>query len=92
MGGDSSVSRVINYGLHGLFPAGTSPLHADRSPTQWVPGALSPGIKRRRREADHPPTSSARLRTRGTLPPFPLTPLWRGALLSTGKTSLFHCQ
>jgi hypothetical protein len=29
-----------------------------QSPIQWVPGALSPGVKRRVREADHsPPTS-----------------------------------
>jgi hypothetical protein len=28
-------------------------------PMQWVPGALSPGVKRPRREADHsPPTST----------------------------------
>jgi hypothetical protein len=43
-----------------------SPLHVVQTgsgahqPIQWVPGALSPGVKRPGREADHsPPTSAA---------------------------------
>jgi hypothetical protein len=28
-------------------------------PIQWVPGALSPGVKRPGREADHSPPTSA---------------------------------
>jgi hypothetical protein len=31
-------------------------------PTQWVPGALSLGVKRQRRESDHSPPSSAEVK------------------------------
>jgi hypothetical protein len=35
------------------------PLGPTQLPTQWVPRAVSPGIKRQRREADHSPLHSA---------------------------------
>jgi hypothetical protein len=31
-------------------------------PIQWVPGALSPGVKRSGREADHSPPASAKVK------------------------------
>jgi hypothetical protein len=37
-------------------------LGSTQSPTQWVPGALSPGVKRPRREADHSPPASAEVK------------------------------
>jgi hypothetical protein len=41
---------------------------------QWVPGVLSPGVKRPVREADHsPPTSAARSRKCGSMHPLPHT-------------------
>jgi hypothetical protein len=30
-----------------------------QSPIEWIPGALSPGVKRPEREADHSPPTSA---------------------------------
>jgi hypothetical protein len=42
------------------------------SPIQWVPGALSLGVKRPGREADHSPPSSGEVkRMSGAIPPFP---------------------
>jgi hypothetical protein len=38
---------------------------------QWVPGALSLGVKRSGRVAEHSPTSSAELKNVGDIPPFP---------------------
>jgi hypothetical protein len=37
----------------GIMPGPTQP------PIQWVPGALSPGVKWQVREADHSPQTSA---------------------------------
>jgi hypothetical protein len=38
-------------------------------PIQWVLGALSPGAKRQRREADHSPPSCAEVKNGGAMPP-----------------------
>jgi hypothetical protein len=37
-------------------------LGSTQPPIQWVPGALSPGVKRPRREADHSPAASAKVK------------------------------
>jgi hypothetical protein len=43
-----------------LFATGSRPvLGPTQPPTQWVPGALSLGLKRPGREADHSPPTSA---------------------------------
>jgi hypothetical protein len=44
---------------------------AFRPPIQWVPGALSPAIKRSGREADHSRPLVPRLRMSGAVPPHP---------------------
>jgi hypothetical protein len=68
---DSIVGIAIGYGLNGrgvgvrvpvvsiiLSTSSRPALGPTQSPIQWVPGALSPGVKRPGREADHsPPTS-----------------------------------
>jgi hypothetical protein len=43
---------------------------ATELPIKWVPGALSHGVKRQGREADHSPPSSADVKN-GDIPPFP---------------------
>jgi len=46
----------------GLFLFATTPrpaLGPTQTSIQWVPGALTPGVKRPGREADHSPLSSA---------------------------------
>jgi hypothetical protein len=63
----------------------STPQRPDRAlgPTQpliqRVPGALSPGVKRLRREADHSPPSSAEVKNGGAIPPLPYMSLWCGA-------------
>jgi hypothetical protein len=39
--------------------------------TQWVSGALSPGVKLQGREADHSYASSEEIMNGGTIPPLP---------------------
>jgi hypothetical protein len=68
--GDTAVGIAMGYGLDdrgvGVRVAVgsrifSSPCRPDRpwGPIQWVPGALSPGVKGPGREADHsPPTST----------------------------------
>jgi hypothetical protein len=51
-------------------------------PIQWVVGAISMGVKRPGREADHSPPSSAEVKERVELYlHYPNTPSWRGAQL-----------
>jgi hypothetical protein len=61
---DSSVGIVLGYGL-GIFLFTTMSKMALGSilpPIQWVPGALSLGVKRPGREADYSPPSSAEVK------------------------------
>jgi hypothetical protein len=44
---------------------------------QWVPGAVSPGAKRKVREADHSPPASAEVKNGGAIPSLPHTYSWR---------------
>jgi hypothetical protein len=74
--GDSSVGIALGYGLDergsGVrFLAGAgnfSRHHASRTalgptqPIQWIPGALSLGVKRPGREDNHSPPSSAEVK------------------------------
>jgi hypothetical protein len=48
-------------------------------PTQWVPGALSPGGNQPGREATHSPPASADVKNGRAIPPVPLTSSWRDA-------------
>jgi hypothetical protein len=54
-------------------------LGSTQPPIQWAPGAVSPGLKRPGREADHSPPTSARSRKYGSVPPLPQMPSWRSA-------------
>jgi hypothetical protein len=74
---DSSVGIALGYrlddwvlGFNSLWGLGIFLTTASRTalgptqlPIQWVPGALSLGVKRPGREADHSPPSSAELKT-----------------------------
>jgi hypothetical protein len=48
------VKEVYNWAFYYEF------LEPIKPPNQWVPGALSLGVKRLGREADHSPPSSAK--------------------------------
>jgi hypothetical protein len=67
----SSVGIALRYGLddrgsRARFPAGAgvsrTALGPTQPPIQWVPGALSLGVKRPGCEADHSPPSSAEVK------------------------------
>jgi hypothetical protein len=47
-----------NFSLHHIQPA----LGSIQPPIQWVPGALSLGVKRPELESDHSPPSSAEIK------------------------------
>jgi hypothetical protein len=58
-GRSSSPGRVKNF----LFSTSSRPaLGPTQPPIQWVPGALSPGVKRQGREADHSPPPSSEVK------------------------------
>jgi hypothetical protein len=59
-----------------LATASRLALQPMQSPIQWVPLALSPGIKRALREADYSPPSSAEINN--AIPPRPHTFSYRG--------------
>jgi hypothetical protein len=74
---NNSVGIALGYGLDDRgsrvrFPAGAgnflfttafgTALGPTRPPIQWVPGPLSLGVKRREREVDHSPPSSAEVK------------------------------
>jgi hypothetical protein len=64
-----------------LFTTASRPvLGPTQPPIQWVPRALSLAVKRPGRETDHShlhPVPKSRMR--GSIPPLPNTPSWRGA-------------
>jgi hypothetical protein len=67
--------------------ASRTALGPTQPPIQWVPGALSLGVKRLGREADHSPPSSFEVKECVELYLHtPNTSSWRGAQLSTGTT------
>jgi hypothetical protein len=74
---DSSVGIATGYGLDDRGVRSSSPgrvrnllfytssrpaLASTQPPIQWVPRALSPGVKREGREADHSPPTSAEVK------------------------------
>jgi hypothetical protein len=75
---------MLRRGL-GIFlftTASRTSLGPTEPPIKWVPGALSLGVKRHGREADHSPTSSAEVKEWVELYLHsPNTPSWSGAYL-----------
>jgi hypothetical protein len=51
----------------------------DQPPIQWVPGALSSGVKRPGREADHSPPSSDEVKNAWGYTSTPNISSWNGA-------------
>jgi hypothetical protein len=54
-----------------FFTASRPALRPIQPPIHWVPGALSPGVKRPGHEADHLPPSSAEVKKVGAIAPIP---------------------
>jgi hypothetical protein len=51
-------------------------LRPTQPPIQRVPGALSSGVKRQERKANHSPPSSAEVKNGGAIPPLQHTSSW----------------
>jgi hypothetical protein len=63
-----------------VFSIGSRPtLGPTQSPTQWVPGAHSSGVKRQGREPDHSLPSSAKVKKGGAIPPLHSVSSWDSA-------------
>jgi hypothetical protein len=90
---ESSVGIARGYGLdgrgsvpgRGKISLSSTALGQTLLPIQWVPGEG----KRKGREADHSPPSSAEVKNGGAIPPLPHMSSWRRAKLSTGTTFLY---
>jgi hypothetical protein len=56
-------------------------------------GALSPGVKRPRREANYSPPSSSEVKNDNSIPPLPHTPPWFSALINKtqGQLTFLDC-
>jgi hypothetical protein len=52
-----------------------------QAPIQWALGAISPGVKRQGREADHSPPSNDEVNNGGVIPPLPHKSSWCGTTL-----------
>jgi hypothetical protein len=63
-----------------LFSVASRPaLRPTQPPIQWVPGALSPRVKRSGRGADHSPPPSAEVSNGILIPSLPLITSWNSA-------------
>jgi hypothetical protein len=70
--------------------ASSTALAPTQPPIQWVQGALSLGVKRPGREADHSPPSSTEVKECVELYFYsPNTPSWRGAQLKKAQGQLY---
>jgi hypothetical protein len=61
-----NVKRILRYILYFTSKRDSG---AHPAPSQWVPGAPSPGVKRQGREADNSPPSIAEVETGGAIHP-----------------------
>jgi hypothetical protein len=60
-----------------LFSTASRPtLGPTQLPIQWVPGALSPGVKQQGRKFDRPPLFSAEVKNSGAIPPLKSIIFW----------------
>jgi hypothetical protein len=62
-----------------LHSVQTRILEHTQPPTQFLPKASFQGVQRLRREADHSPPSSDKVKNGGAISPLPHSPSWRGA-------------
>jgi hypothetical protein len=82
MGATGCTVRVRFLAAQKIFSSAERPrlaLRLTKSRIQWAQGALSPGVKRSRREADHSPRCSMDVKNDGVIPLLPDRSSWRGA-------------
>jgi hypothetical protein len=63
----------------GLSTASRPNLGSTHPSIQWIPGAISPGVKRPGRKTDHSLPSSEGVKKGGAIPPFPHMSSWHRA-------------
>jgi hypothetical protein len=73
------LDRVANKMKAIISDSPTPALGSTQPPIQWLSGALSPGVKRTGREADHSPPTTVEVKKCGSIYPLPHTPSWRSA-------------
>jgi hypothetical protein len=101
---DSSVGIATGYGLDDQGVGVKSPgrvrnclfstscrlaLGFTQPPIPWVPGDLSPWVKRQGCEADHLPPTSAEVKTLWIYTSTPHTPSWRSAQLVKHRDNFY---
>jgi hypothetical protein len=85
MSRDSSVGIATDWTVRVRFPtflystAFRAALRSIQPPIQWVPGAISPGVKRPGCATDHSPPSSVEVKNGGELHLHPYMSACRGA-------------
>jgi hypothetical protein len=90
MSQDGSVGIATGFGLDGrgsippgqeifLFTVSRPALGPTHPPVQYAPGALSLGVKRPWREADHSPPSSSEAKNGAAISALPYASSWRDA-------------
>jgi hypothetical protein len=62
-------TAVFRFPADATDSGSTPALGSIQPPIQWVPGPLSPAVKRPGREADHSPPSSVEVKNGGAMPP-----------------------
>jgi hypothetical protein len=94
---DSSVGIETGYMLdgRGSIPGRaiffSSPYFPDWTPIEWVPEALSQGVKRPGREANHTSPFSSELKNIGGIHPLPHTSSWHSAQLIKHRDNFTFC-
>jgi hypothetical protein len=89
----SPLERKVDMRLGVVQGRFRTALGPTQPPIQWVPGALSPRVKRAGRKADHWPPSSAEAKERVKLYLHSTnTPAWRGTLLKKAQGQLKKCH
>jgi hypothetical protein len=77
--GRPGFNSLQGQGIVLCYTASRPALRLIQPPIQWIPGAVSPGLKRPGREANHIPPPSAEVKNAGIIPPLRHTSLWRCA-------------
>jgi hypothetical protein len=78
-GEPSSLSSIPGRGKRFVSSPGYPALGPTHLPIQWLPEAVSPKVKRQRREADHSPPFNVEAGNGGDIPPLSHVSSCRGS-------------
>jgi hypothetical protein len=91
MGWIAGVRFPARANIYSFSISSTQVLRSTHPPTQWIPNALSPRVKRSGRESDHSPPSSADLKNSGAVPLLNHTSLCRPTWSLTHRDIFIFC-